>query len=201
MTHRPLLEVSGLTLEFRAGRGLFSRGRPVLAVDDVSFSIGRGRTLGLVGESGSGKSSTARALLGLYRGVGGDITFEGQALPGGLLQGQRALHGRMQMVFQDPFSCLDPRMRIADIVAEPIDIDGTLRGAERRDRVAELLDMVGLQPEFATRHPHALSGGQRQRAGIARALASSPSLIICDEAVSVLDVGLQAQILALLADL
>jgi oligopeptide transport system ATP-binding protein len=171
------------------------------AVMDVSFDIPRGETLGLVGESGSGKTTTGYCILQIIRPTSGSIVFDGQELTE--LQGEslRRLRRRMQLVFQDPYSSLDPRMTVGDIVAEPLIVHHVGTRRERRTRVRELLDVVGFDPTYTNRYPHEFSGGQRQRIGIARALALSPELIICDEPVSALDVSIQAQILNLLKDL
>ena len=195
-----LLEARGLTMHFPVTAGIFRHvvGH-VRAVDGVDFDIARGETLGLVGESGCGKSTTGRLLLRLLRATGGSVRFEGA--PVFALQGEalRALRRDMQIVFQDPFSSLNPRMTVRDMLAEPFVIHGQRRAA--RDRVPGLLRRVGLAPEHAARYPHQFSGGQRQRIGIARALALAPKLLVCDEPVSALDVSIQAQILNLLQDL
>jgi peptide/nickel transport system ATP-binding protein len=195
-----LLEARGLTMHFPVTAGVFRHvvGH-VRAVDGVSFDIARGETLGLVGESGCGKSTTGRLLLRLLRATGGSVRFEGA--PVFALQGEalRALRRDMQIVFQDPFGSLNPRMTVRDMLAEPFVIHGQRRQA--RNRVPELLRRVGLAPEHAARYPHQFSGGQRQRIGIARALALAPKLLVCDEPVSALDVSIQAQILNLLHDL
>jgi len=198
-----LLEVRNLVKHFEVGGGMF--GKPaglVRAVDGVSFSIRRGETLGLVGESGCGKTTTGRCVLQLERPTSGQIIFEGRDLttldPGEM----RTVRRRLQVIFQDPYSSLNPRMTIGEIVGEPLAVHGIVRGAQaRRDRVQQLLRHVGLLPQHAGRYPHQLSGGQRQRVGVARALAMEPSLIICDEPVSALDVSIQAQIINLLEDL
>jgi len=202
----PLLEVRGLRKFFPVHRGLLRRlvGH-VRAVDDVSFSLAPGETLALVGESGCGKTTTSRCILRALTPTAGEILFRTDAgvhdlasLPKRAL---RPLRRQMQMVFQDPFSSLNPRRTLLDIVAEPLVANGVGSHAERVDRVAELLRLVGLRPEYMRRYPHAFSGGQRQRVGIARALALHPSLVVADEPVSALDVSVQAQILNLLLEL
>jgi oligopeptide/dipeptide ABC transporter ATP-binding protein len=195
-----LLQVRDLVRHFPQ-RGLFRSGAPVRAVDGVSFSIDEGRTLALVGESGSGKSTVGRTLLRLIEPTSGSAVFEGRdlfRLPPSEL---RATRRRMQIVFQDPQSSLDPRMTLGRSVAEGIEIHRLARGAEIGRRVAALFEEVGLDPEFAARYPHECSGGQRQRVGIARALAVEPRFIVLDEPVSALDVSVQAQVVNLLADL
>jgi ABC-type glutathione transport system ATPase component len=195
----PLLDARGLVKTFRSGRG--SSRREVHAVDDVDIVIEPGQTLGLVGESGSGKSTTGRILLRLVEPDAGSATFRGQdlfALKGAAL---RAMRRHMQLVYQDPFSSVDPRFRIRDIVAEPWVIHRLYDRDERRRRAHELLERVGLDPTLGDRRPDSFSGGQLQRVGIARALALEPELIICDEPVSALDVSVQGQILNLLMDL
>lgn len=191
-----LLEVRNLVKHFPVGRGA------VRAVDGVSLSIRRGETLGLVGESGCGKTTTGRCVLLLERPTSGQIIFEGielNALPDAALRKTRR---HMQVIFQDPYSSLNPRMTIGQILAEPLKVHGIVPDrAARAARVRELLEQVGLLPQHAKRYPHQLSGGQRQRVGIARALAMEPSLIVCDEPVSALDVSIQAQIVNLLEDL
>jgi oligopeptide transport system ATP-binding protein len=176
-------------------------GDVVRAVDGVSFEIRRGETLGLVGESGSGKSTLGRVIAALHPATSGSVLFEGQDLT--KLRGNklRQMRRQLQIIFQDPFASLDPRMTVGEIIAEPLDNFGVAKGKQRQLRVQELLRVVGLNPNFTNRYPHEFSGGQRQRIGIAKALALNPSLIICDEAVSALDVSIQAQIINLLQDL
>jgi oligopeptide/dipeptide ABC transporter ATP-binding protein len=198
----PLLEVRGLAKHFDVGGAWLARRRRVVrAVDGVSFTLEPGETLGLVGESGCGKSTTARLILRLIEPSGGQVRFEGRDLLALSPHDLWAARQRMQIVFQDPFGSLDPRMRVGAIVAEPLAIYRQADAAGRRGRVAELLEVVGLDPAFAERYPHELSGGQRQRIGIAAALALRPSLIVADEPVSALDVSIQAQVLNLLMDL
>lgn len=198
----PLLEASRVSVHFPVSSGLFSRGGKVVrAVDDVSLSVGRGETLALVGESGCGKSTLGRAVLRLVEPTSGHVRFDGvdvTRLDGAAL---RKLRRRMQIVFQDPYSALDPRMTVRDIVGEGLVIHGIARGAALDEQVAPLLERVGLSRDAMSRRPHAFSGGQRQRIGIARALALSPELIVCDEPTSALDVSVQAQVLNLLVEL
>ena len=198
-----LLRVERLRKEFPPRPGMLSRrSRDVfVAVDDVSFEVKRGSTLGIVGESGSGKSTIAYCILHLIEPTSGAILFEGRDLAQLSAAELRATRRDIQLVFQDPYASLDPRMSIAEIVEEPLRINRVGDRAERRAAVAELLDVVGLRPEAANRYPHEFSGGQRQRIGIARALALRPKLLVCDEPVSALDVSIQAQILNLLKDL
>ena len=204
---KPLLEVKSLKKFFPIQTGILRRIKGhVRAVDDVTFHIDKGETLALVGESGCGKTTTARCILRAFRPTGGEILFRPDgatevdlgSIPDGKL---RPLRRHVQMVFQDPFSSLNPRMTLLDIVGEPLLVNGVNSRQERVDRVAELLRLVGLRPEFMQRFPHAFSGGQRQRIGIARALALSPSLVVADEPISALDVSVQAQILNLLLEL
>ena len=201
MNPLPLLQVRGLSKHFPVRRGLFGRvAGAVRAVDGVSFTLEAGQTLGVVGESGCGKSTLARLVLRLIEATAGEVHFDGRdlgALDAATLRAQRRA---MQIIFQDPFSSLNPRMTVGRILAEPLHLHGLHRGREPA-RVAELLHTVGLAPEHAERYPHEFSGGQRQRIGIARALAVEPRLIVCDEAVSALDVSVQAQVVNLLQDL
>jgi oligopeptide/dipeptide ABC transporter ATP-binding protein len=197
-----LLEVRNLTKHFEVGGGIGSRPATVRAVDGVSFSLQRGETLGLVGESGCGKTTTGRCILMLERPTGGQIMFEGKDLATLDAAALRAMRRRVQVIFQDPYSSLNPRMTIGQILAEPLKVHEIVREESKRSmRVHELLEQVGLLPQHAERYPHQLSGGQRQRVGIARALAMEPVLIVCDEPVSALDVSIQAQIINLLEDL
>jgi oligopeptide transport system ATP-binding protein len=198
-----LLEVRDLWKRFPVKKGLLIERTVdyVDAVAGVSFDIGRGETLGLVGESGSGKSTTGYCILQAIRPTSGSVRFDGVELTELKGEGLRSMRRRMQLVFQDPYASLDPRMTVGDIVAEPLQVHKTGSRRERRQRVRELLEVVGFDPSFTNRYPHEFSGGQRQRIGIARALALSPDLVVCDEPVSALDVSIQAQILNLLKDL
>ena len=199
-----LLQVTDLKVHFPLGGGLLSR-RPrgtVKAVDGVSFHVNRGETLGLVGESGCGKSTTGLAVLRLVEPTSGKVVLNGQDITAMNRRELRAVRRQMQMVYQDPFGALNPRMRVLDIIGEPLVVHKLTRSkAEYRERVYELLNLVGLNPNMAERYPHEFSGGQRQRIGIARALAANPELIVCDESVSALDVSIQAQVINLLEDL
>jgi len=194
MSAEPILEARGLSKTFRAGGALF--GKSFDAVKSVSLSVAPGETLSVVGESGCGKSTLARMLVGLETPDEGEIFFKGAPI-----KRDKALRRQVQMVFQDPYLSLNPRRTVLDIVAEPLDVHGLASGAARRRRVEELLASVGLDPAAATRFPHEFSGGQRQRIGIARALAAEPSVLVCDEPVSALDVSVQAQVVNLLMDL
>jgi oligopeptide transport system ATP-binding protein len=202
-TNGSLLQVKGLSKHFPIRSGvLFERTVDALrAVDDVSFEIAEGETLGLVGESGSGKSTTGYCILQLLKPTEGAITFMGTELTALGREEMRRMRRELQIVFQDPYASLDPRMTVGNIVAEPLVVHSIGTRRDRRSRVRELLDVVGFNPGFTNRYPHEFSGGQRQRIGIARALALSPKLIVCDEPVSALDVSIQAQILNLLKDL
>ena len=198
-----LLEVKDLVKHYPVSAGLFGRQVGVIrAVDGVSFSIRRGETLGLVGESGCGKTTTGRCILQLERPTSGSVRFEGKELTTLGPEALRLVRRGIQVIFQDPYSSLNPRMTVGQIVGEPLTVHGLVRDAPgRAARVRELLTQVGLLPQHGQRYPHQLSGGQRQRVGIARALSLEPSLIICDEPVSALDVSIQAQIINLLEDL
>src|SRR5262245_61041526 len=198
----PLLEVSGLTKHFPVRRGPLGWSTALVrAVDSISFTLDPATTLGLVGESGCGKTTTSRLILGLERPTAGTIRFEGQDVLALDRAGERRYRRSVQAVFQDPYGSLDPRQRVAAIVAEPLVINTDLDGTGRRRRVAELLDLVGLPQRAAVLYPHEFSGGQRQRIAIARALALAPRLVVLDEPVSALDVSIRAQILNLLRDL
>ena len=198
-----LLEVDNLVKHFPVGGGAFAGpGGTVRAVDGVSFTLKRGETLGLVGESGCGKTTTGRCILQLERPTSGRVLFDGVDLAAIDAVALRAVRRRVQVIFQDPYSSLNPRMTVGQILAEPLKLHGIIRSRSAREaRVRELLEQVGLLPQHARRYPHQLSGGQRQRVGIARALAMEPELIVCDEPVSALDVSIQAQIINLLEDL
>ena len=200
----PLLEVRNLKMHFPVTEGVMFRKvvATVKAVDDVSFSLRPGETLGLVGESGCGKTTTGRCILQLEKPTAGEIIFEGEDLSKLDRKGLVAKRERMQVIFQDPYSSLNPRMKVGSIIGEPMKVHGILPDRkQRQERVAELLSVCGLNPKFMDRYTHEMSGGQRQRVGIARALALNPQFIVCDEAVSALDVSIQAQVINLLEDL
>ncbi|MBO40254.1 MAG: peptide ABC transporter substrate-binding protein [Chloroflexi bacterium] len=192
-----------MKMYFPVTSGLFLQRKvaDVKAVDGLTFDVKRGETLGLVGESGCGKSTTGRAILQLHRPTEGKVNFDGTELTEIKGADLRRFRRRMQMIFQDPFSSLNPRMSVAQIISEPLAIHGLYKGAERKDRLDYILEAVGLNPTFAKRYPHEFSGGQRQRIGIGRALAVEPDFIVCDEPVSALDVSIQAQVINLLEDL
>ena len=199
-----LVEVNNLKMHFPVTSGLLFQREvaQVKAVDDISFSIRKGETLGLVGESGCGKTTAGRCILQLYKPTAGEVIFEGTDLT--KLGGRQMRHMRrqMQIIFQDPFSSLNPRMTAGDIIGEPLVVHGLVKnGEQKREKVRELLENVGLHPYMADRFPHEFSGGQRQRIGVARALSVDPKLIVCDEPVSALDVSIQAQVINLLEDL
>ncbi|EMI43873.1 ABC transporter ATP-binding protein [Rhodopirellula sp. SWK7] len=202
-TDTPLLSVRDLKVHFPFRRGsLFNSQKGVIrAVDGISFDIARGETLGLVGESGCGKSTTARAIINLVSPTSGDVRVDGVSIAGMSDAAMLPYRRRVQMVFQDPFASLNPRMTVGGIIGEPLVVHSLARGRDRKLEVLRLMELVGLNPRFLNRYPHEFSGGQRQRIGIARALAVQPDLILCDEPVSALDVSIQAQIINLLMDL
>jgi oligopeptide transport system ATP-binding protein len=199
----PLVRVKDLKKHFPITRGILFQRQvgAVRAVDGVSFDVYRGETLGLVGESGCGKTTAGRTILQLYRPTAGSVFFDGVDLSALKGEALRRMRQRVQMIFQDPFASLNPRMTIARIIGEPLHIHKLARGKEQIERVQELLRLVRLNPRFVNRYPHEFSGGQRQRIGVARALASNPEFIVCDEPISALDVSIQAQIVNLLEDL
>lgn len=199
-----LIQVRGLKMHFPVTKGVVIKRTVahVKAVDGVTFSIKRGETLGLVGESGCGKSTTGRAILQLYKPTAGEVLFQGTDLTRLNGEEMRRMRRKVQMIFQDPYASLNPRMTVGDIIGEPIGVHNLRQGRNAiRERVQELLELVGLNPYFINRYPHEFSGGQRQRIGIARALAVEPEFVVCDEPVSALDVSIQAQVLNLLEDL
>jgi peptide/nickel transport system ATP-binding protein len=201
-SNRPLLDVRGLVKEFPVHGGLFSRVVDrVRAVQDVSFSIGAGEVLGLVGESGSGKTTVGRSVLRLVEPTAGAVLFDGVDVTGLDAEAMRQYRRKMQIVFQDPFASLNPRMTVGEIIGQALDIHALAKGRARAERIAELLDRVGLGPAAGRRYPHEFSGGQRQRIGIARALAVKPQFLVADEPVSALDVSIRAQVVNLLEDL
>ncbi len=197
----PLLSVQHLVKEFRGTGGLWSKSVAVRAVDDVSFDLAIGESLGLVGESGSGKTTLARLILRLTQATAGNVTFDGVDVLGLDARSLRALRRRIQIVFQDPFGSLNPRMTVGVAVREPIEVHHIAKRSEAAGKVTQLFQEVGLDPSYVDRYPHELSGGQRQRVGIARALSVEPDLLVLDEPVSALDVSVQAQVLNLLLDL
>jgi oligopeptide transport system ATP-binding protein len=197
-----LVEVRGLKVYFPIRSGIFQQEvGTVKAIDGIDFEIRRGETLGLVGESGCGKSTTGRAIIRLRDATEGTVSFDGIELAKLKPEQLRKMRRRMQIIFQDPYGSLDPRMTVGATIAEPIDTHNLAKGKDRRERIADLLRIVGLDPKYVTRYPHEFSGGQRQRIGVARALAVEPEFIVCDEPISALDVSIQAQVLNLLTDL
>lgn len=196
-----ILEVKDLCKYFPAKKGLFKGKSFVKAVDRVSFTINKGETLGLVGESGCGKTTTGRTILKLYEPTSGQIIFKGKDITNNSIKDMIPLRKDMQMIFQDPYASLNPRMTVGDIISEAIDIHKLLTGEARIERIRSLLAKVGLASDHINRYPHEFSGGQRQRIGIARALAVEPSLIVCDEPISALDVSIQAQVINMLEEL
>jgi oligopeptide transport system ATP-binding protein len=198
-----LIEVTNLEMHFPITEGIIFQRKvgTVKAVDGISFTVRKGETLGLVGESGCGKSTTGRAILQLYRPSGGSVKYKGQELTE--LKGEelRKMRKQLQIIFQDPYASLNPRMTVGSIIGEPLEVHNIAKGKERIDRVRELLRVVGLNPNYVNRYPHEFSGGQRQRIGIARALAVQPDFIVADEPISALDVSIQAQVINLLEDL
>jgi oligopeptide transport system ATP-binding protein len=197
-----LLKVDGLKIHFPIRRGVFQQQvGSIKAVDGISFEVLRGETLGLVGESGCGKSTTGRAILQLYKPTAGSVYLDGEDLTKMRGTKLRRIRRKIQMIFQDPYASLNPRMTVGDIIAEPLEVHGVARGRKCDEVVAHLLNRVGLNPQYAGRYPHEFSGGQRQRVGIARALALNPSCIVCDEPISALDVSIQAQVVNLLEDI
>jgi len=198
-----LVQVVGLRKYFPITQGIIFQHKvaDVKAVDGLDFGIREGETLGLVGESGCGKSTTGRTILQLYRPTAGEVYFQGKDLV--KLEGEelRKMRRNMQMIFQDPYASLNPRMTVGDIIGEPLEVHTIAKGKEKKERIQELLQIVGLNPYFVNRYPHEFSGGQRQRIGVARALAVNPAFIVCDEPISALDVSIQAQIINLLEEL
>ncbi|MDX9991056.1 MAG: dipeptide ABC transporter ATP-binding protein [Anaerolineales bacterium] len=202
MSTEILLRVENLVKHFPIYRGFFQRQvGAVRAVDGVSFAVKRGETLGLVGESGCGKSTTGRAILQLQRPTAGHVYYDGVDLVSLKSEEMRKMRRKVQMIFQDPYASLNPRMTVGEIIGEPLQVHNMASSKEMQDRVAQLLELVRLNPSFSVRYPHEFSGGQRQRIGIARALALEPAFIVCDEPISALDVSIQAQVVNLLEDL
>ena len=195
------LKVTDLKMYFPVKSGIFSKARSLKAVDGVSFSIAQGETMGLVGESGCGKTTVGRTILKLYEATGGSITYKGTDITGFDDQEMRPYRRKLQLIFQDPYTSLDPRMNVEAIISEPIRALKLCSEGDRRDRVRELIQMVGLKADHLNRYPHEFSGGQRQRIGIARALAAEPEFIVCDEPISALDVSIQAQVINILEEL
>mgnify|MGYP000851205408 CR=1 FL=1 len=196
-----ILEVKNLVKYFPVAGESFGKSSLLKAVDDVSFTIRRGETLGLVGESGCGKTTVGRTIIRLYEPTSGKVIFKGKDIVTAKPKEMKSIRRQIQMIFQDPYASLNPRMTVSDIIGEPLDIHQLAKGEARKNRIHELLHMVGLNAEHATRYPHEFSGGQRQRIGIARALAVEPEFIICDEPISALDVSIQAQVINLLEEL
>jgi len=198
-----LLEISDLEMHFPITEGIIFQRKvgTVKAVDGINFSVRKGETLGLVGESGCGKSTTGRAILQLYRPTHGSVKYKGQELTELKGENLRKMRKQLQIIFQDPYASLNPRMTVGGIIGEPLEVHNIAKGKEKVERVRELLRVVGLNPNYINRYPHEFSGGQRQRIGIARALAVQPDFIVCDEPISALDVSIQAQVINLLEDL
>jgi len=201
-TDNALVQVKDLVKHFPIYQGIFRRQvGAVRAVDGISFDVRSGETLGLVGESGCGKTTAGRTLMQLYRPTSGQVTFDGTDLVGLKAEQLRRMRRKMQIIFQDPYASLNPRMSVGDIIGEPLVVHRVASGKDVQQRVQQLLELVGLSPTFADRYPHEFSGGQRQRIGVARALALQPSFIVCDEPISALDVSIQAQVVNLLEEL
>jgi oligopeptide transport system ATP-binding protein len=203
MENTALVQIKGLKKYFPITQGIIFQRKvaDVKAVDGLDFYINKGETLGLVGESGCGKSTTGRSILQLYRPTAGAVFFKGQDLVKMKGEELRKMRRNMQMIFQDPYASLNPRMTVGDIIGEPLEVHNIAKGKDKKERVQELLQIVGLNPYFVNRYPHEFSGGQRQRIGVARALAVQPDFIVCDEPISALDVSIQAQIINLLEEL